>query len=105
MRALFAKLERAAPTDETILLLGESGTGKELLAHAIHDASGRRAAPFEIFDCSAVAATLVEAELFGYKRGAFTGAVADSAGVLERAGDGTLFIDELGELPLDLQPK
>ena len=105
MRALFAKLERAAATSETVLLLGESGTGKELLARGIHDASPRRDGPFVVFDCSAVAANLVEAELFGYARGAFTGAVAHRAGLLEQAHGGTLFLDELGELPIDLQPK
>jgi transcriptional regulator with PAS, ATPase and Fis domain len=105
MRALFANLERAAQTDETIVLLGESGTGKELLARGIHDVSHRRAGPFVVFDCSAVAPTLLEAELFGYVRGAFTGAVQPHAGVFEQAHGGTLFIDELGELPADLQPK
>jgi transcriptional regulator with PAS, ATPase and Fis domain len=105
MRALFAKLERAAATTETLLLLGESGTGKEVLAKAIHAASGRRDEPFVVFDCSAVAPSLVEAELFGVARGAFTGAATARAGLLEEAHGGTLFIDEIGELPLDLQPK
>ncbi|KYF89250.1 AAA family ATPase [Sorangium cellulosum] len=105
MRALFAQLERAAATSETILLLGESGTGKEVLARAIHAASPRRDGPLVVVDCSAVAPSLVEAELFGHARGAFTGAVAPHAGLLEQADGGTLFIDELGELPLDLQPK
>jgi DNA-binding NtrC family response regulator len=105
MRALFARLEAAAATNETVLLLGESGTGKELLAHAIHDASARRDGPFVVFDCSAVAPTLVESELFGVVRGAFTGADRDRAGILEQADGGTLFLDEVGELALDLQPK
>jgi transcriptional regulator with PAS, ATPase and Fis domain len=105
MRALFANLERAAETDETIVLLGESGTGKELLARGIHDISPRRAGPFVVFDCSAVAPTLLEAELFGYMKGAFTGAVHAHPGVFEQAHGGTLFIDELGELPSELQPK
>jgi two-component system, NtrC family, response regulator GlrR len=105
MRALFAALERAAQTDETVVLLGESGTGKELLARGIHDVSPRRGGPFVVFDCSAVAASLAEAELFGYVKGAFTGAVAAHAGVFEQAHGGTLFIDELGELPTELQPK
>lgn len=105
MRAMFARLERAAPTMETILLLGESGTGKELLARGIHDASPRKDAPFVVFDCSAVAANLIEAELFGYVKGAFTGAAQNRAGLLEQAHGGTLFIDEVGELPLELQPK
>jgi len=105
MRALFANLERAAQTDETIVLLGESGTGKELLARGIHDVSRRAAGPFIVFDCAAIAPTLLEAELFGYVRGAFTGAVQPHAGVFEQAHGGTLFIDELGELPAELQPK
>ncbi len=105
MRALFARLERASAATETILLLGESGTGKELLARGIHDASPRRGGPFVVFDCGAVAPGLVEAELFGYLKGAFTGAAQARAGLLEEASSGTLFIDELGELPLELQPK
>lgn len=105
MRALFARLERAAPTAETILLLGESGTGKELLARAIHEASPRSSGPFVVFDCSAVAPTLVEAELFGHTKGAFTGAQKPRAGLFEEANGGTLFIDEVGELPLEIQPK
>ncbi len=105
MRALFALLQRAALTHETVLLLGESGTGKELLARAIHDASPRAAGPFAVFDCSAVVPTLVEAELFGYVKGAFTGANNNTPGLFEQARGGTVFIDELGELPLDLQPK
>jgi transcriptional regulator with PAS, ATPase and Fis domain len=105
MRALFSRLEMGAATDETILLLGESGTGKELLAKAIHDASPRRDAPFRVFDCSAIAPTLIEAELFGVVKGAFTGAVADRPGMLEVTHGGTLFLDEIGELPVDLQPK
>lgn len=105
MRALFAQLERAAPTDATVLLCGETGTGKELLARAIHDASSRRAGPFEVLDCAAVAPALLEAELFGWTRGAFTGATSARDGLLVRANGGTLFIDELGELPLELQPK
>ncbi|WP_438001517.1 sigma 54-interacting transcriptional regulator [Sorangium sp. So ce185] len=105
MRALFARLERAAPTDETLLLLGESGTGKEVLARAIHARSRRKDGPFVVVDCGAIAPNLVESELFGHARGAFTGAAAARPGLLEQASGGTLFIDEIGELPLDLQPK
>ena len=105
MRALFARLQVAAKTSETILLLGESGTGKELLARGIHEASGRGERPFVVFDCSAVAPNLIEAELFGAVRGAFTGATTDRSGMLAHAEDGTLLLDEIGELPLDLQPK
>lgn len=105
MRALFAKLERASATAETILLLGESGTGKEVLARAVHESSPRKSAPFVVLDCGAVSPSLLEAELFGHTRGAFTGAANARAGLLEEAGHGTLFIDEIGEMPLDLQPK
>jgi two-component system, NtrC family, response regulator GlrR len=105
MRAMFARLERAAHADEPVLLLGESGTGKELLAQAIHQASPRRDGPFVVFDCGALAPSLVEAELFGYEKGAFSGANSARVGILESAHGGTLFLDELGELPLDLQPK
>jgi DNA-binding NtrC family response regulator len=105
MRTLFARLERAAATEQTLLLLGESGTGKEVLARAIHEHSPRRNGPFVVFDCGAVTANLLESELFGYTRGAFTGAAGVRPGLLEDANGGTLFIDEIGELPLDLQPK
>jgi transcriptional regulator with PAS, ATPase and Fis domain len=105
MRALFAGLEKAAQTNEPILMLGESGTGKELLAQAIHQASPRREGPFVVFDCGAVAPSLVESELFGHEKGAFSGAHASRTGLVQAAHGGTLFLDELGELPLDLQPK
>jgi DNA-binding NtrC family response regulator len=105
MRRLFALLARIAPTDLTVTLIGETGTGKDVLAHAIHDVSPRRAGPFVVFDCAAVPPSLIESELFGHEKGAFTGAVAARAGVFERAHGGTLFIDEIGELPLELQPK
>ncbi len=105
MRAMFARLVRAAASEETVLLLGESGTGKELLARAIHERSKRSAGPFVVLDCSALAPTLVETELFGHARGAFTGALQVREGVFEQAGGGTVFIDEIGELPMDLQPK
>jgi transcriptional regulator with GAF, ATPase, and Fis domain len=105
MRELFADLARIAPTDVTLLIEGETGTGKELVAESVHRESHRGGGPFVVFDCSAVAPTLAESELFGHERGAFTGAVASRAGVFEQADGGTIFLDELGELPRDLQPK
>jgi len=105
MREVFTLLNRLAPTEITITLIGETGTGKDVLARAIHNASMRAAAPFAVFDCGAVAPNLVESELFGHERGSFTGALANYAGAFERANGGTIFLDEIGELPLDLQPK
>jgi transcriptional regulator with GAF, ATPase, and Fis domain len=105
MRRVFAIIERIAPTDNSVLIEGETGTGKELAAEAIHDESRRSSGPFVVFDCSSVSASLIESELFGHVRGAFTGAVADRPGAFEAASGGTLFLDEIGELPLDLQPK
>ncbi len=105
MRELFADLERIARTDVMLLIEGETGTGKDLVAESVHRASSRAERPYVVFDCGAVAPTLVESELFGHERGAFTGAVAARQGVFEQADGGTLFLDELGELPKDLQPK
>jgi transcriptional regulator with GAF, ATPase, and Fis domain len=105
MRRVFTVLSRAAPGNATILLLGETGTGKDVLARAVHQESGRRDAPFEVVDCGAISKELIESELFGHERGAFTGASEARAGAFERVGKGTLFLDEIGELPLDLQPK
>jgi transcriptional regulator with GAF, ATPase, and Fis domain len=105
MREIFAVLERVAPTDVTVLVEGESGTGKELVARSIHAASARASKPYVVFDCGAVPAELAESELFGHKRGAFSGAVSDRIGAFARADGGTLCLDELGELPIDLQPK
>ena len=105
MRQVFTLIERVAPTDTTVLIEGETGTGKELVAEAIHDESRRAEKPFIVFDCSAIAASLVESELFGHTKGAFTGAVGDRIGAFEAADGGTLFLDELGELPIDMQPK
>jgi len=105
MRELFAVLERVASTDYTLLIEGETGTGKDLVAESVHQESARRAAEFVVFDCGATAANLIESELFGHERGAFTGAVAARAGLFEQAAGGTLFLDELGELPKELQPK
>jgi DNA-binding NtrC family response regulator len=105
MRALFSTLEKAAATDATILIEGETGTGKEATAESIHQASRRRDGPFVVVDCGAIPAQLLESELFGSERGAFTGAVANRAGAFETASGGTIFLDEIGELQLDLQPK
>lgn len=105
MRDLFARIERVAPTSVSVLLTGESGTGKELAAQTIHELSGRRTEPFVAVNCGAIPATLVEAELFGYERGSFTGAVRSQAGYFERAGRGTLFLDEAAEMPLEMQVK
>ncbi|MBX5484872.1 MAG: sigma 54-dependent Fis family transcriptional regulator [Myxococcaceae bacterium] len=105
MQQLFGVLERAAPTDSTVLLLGETGTGKEVIAESIHQASPRRNKPFVVVDCGAVAANLIESELFGHTRGAFSGAVTERKGAFLEADGGTVFLDEIGELPLDLQPR
>ncbi len=105
MRFVFSVLERAAPTEATVLLQGETGTGKEVLARAIHKESTRAERPFVVVDCGAVSYQLIESELFGHERGAFTGAVAARVGAFELAEGGTLFLDEIGELPLDVQPK
>ncbi len=105
MRRVFYALERSARTDFTLLLLGETGTGKELLAWAIHQHSARKNRPFVVVDCGAMAPSVVESELFGHARGAFTGAANERKGMLLAAHGGTLFLDEIGELPLEVQPK
>jgi two-component system response regulator GlrR len=105
MRQLFALLERAAASDATVLIEGETGTGKEVSAVAIHESSPRRNGPFIVVDCGAIPAQLLESELFGYEKGAFTGAVSARMGAFEAANGGTIFLDEIGELSLDLQPK
>ena len=105
MRELYAVIGRAAPTDVTVLIEGETGTGKELVARALHEQSPRAGGPFVVLDCGAVHASLLESEIFGHERGAFTGAHARRIGLLEEANQGTLFIDEVGELPIELQPK
>jgi DNA-binding NtrC family response regulator len=105
MRRIFALLGRLAQTDLTITLIGETGTGKDVLARAVHEVSPRAAGPFVVFDCAAVPPSLIESELFGHEKGAFTNAIAARAGVFERGHGGTVFIDEIGELPLELQPK
>lgn len=105
MRELQRLIDRIAPTDKPVLILGESGTGKELVARAIQERSQRAAAPFVVINCAALPESLVESELFGHEKGAFTGAVARKDGLFEVADGGTLFVDEIGELPLTLQPK
>jgi len=105
MKEVYGILERIAPTDVTVLLEGETGTGKELAARAIHANSRRANGPFIVFDCGAVAPNLIESELFGHEKGAFTDAVKARQGAFELADNGTIFLDEIGELSLDLQPK
>jgi DNA-binding NtrC family response regulator len=105
MRKVFEIVERVAKTDVTVLIEGESGTGKELVAKGIHFASSRKNKPFIAINCAAIPETLIEAELFGYKRGAFTGATAESKGKFEEANGGTLFLDEISAMPIQLQPK
>ncbi|HTQ45995.1 MAG TPA: sigma 54-interacting transcriptional regulator [Polyangiaceae bacterium] len=105
MRRLYAALERLAPTDTTLLVEGETGTGKDVLARSLHAASTRAAGAFVAVDCGAIPENLVESELFGHVRGAFTGAVGDRKGVFEEAHGGTLFLDEIGEMPIAMQPK
>ncbi|MCX7550895.1 sigma 54-interacting transcriptional regulator [Xanthomarina sp. F2636L] len=102
---LLSEVEKVAPTTATVLLLGESGTGKELLARAIHNTSLRNNKPLIKVNCSAIPRELIESELFGHKKGSFTGAITDKIGKFELADGGTLFLDEIGELPLDMQPK
>jgi transcriptional regulator with GAF, ATPase, and Fis domain len=105
MRELFAKLELSAASDATVLLEGESGTGKEIVAESLHERSSRADGPFVVVDCAALPAGLIESELFGHEKGAFTGATAARAGAFEAASGGTLFLDEVGELPLELQQR
>src|SRR5438445_1616749 len=100
-----AEVERVAPTDSTVLVLGETGTGKELIARAIHNISPRCGRPFIKLNGAAIPGDLLESELFGYEKGAFTGAFAQKIGRFEMADTGTLFLDEIGDLPLALQPK
>jgi transcriptional regulator with GAF, ATPase, and Fis domain len=105
MRKLYAVLEKVAPTDATVLVQGETGTGKELVARSVHEASKRADGPFVTVDCGAIAESLIETELFGHVKGAFSGASSDREGLVAMADGGTLFLDEVGELPWALQPK
>jgi transcriptional regulator with GAF, ATPase, and Fis domain len=105
LRSVLAEVERVAPTDSTVLIQGETGTGKELIARAIHNISARCGRPFVKLNCSAIPFDLLESELFGHEKGAFTGAVAQKIGRFEMADTGTLFLDEIGDIPLGLQPK
>ncbi len=105
LQAVFEQVERVAPTNATVLIQGETGTGKELIAHAIHSASSRRGRPFVKLNCAAIPLDLLESELFGHEKGAFTGAIAQRIGRFQLADKGTLFLDEVGDIPLALQPK
>ena len=105
LREVLQLVEMVAPSDSTVLLLGETGTGKELLAHAIHNRSRRYKQAFVKLNCAAIPSGLLESELFGHERGAFTGAITQKIGRLELADLGTLFLDEIGDIPLELQPK
>ena len=105
LESVLAEVERVAPTDSTVLVLGETGTGKELIARAIHSSSPRCGRPFVRLNCAAIPFGLLESELFGHEKGAFTGAIAQKIGRFELADEGTLFLDEVGDIPLALQPK
>src|SRR6201987_4157263 len=105
LKSVLAEVKRVAPTDSTVLVLGETGTGKELIARAIHNLSPRRGYPFIRLNCAAIPFDLLESELFGHEKGAFTGAFVQKIGRFEMADKGTLFLDEIGDIPLPLQPK
>jgi formate hydrogenlyase transcriptional activator len=105
LEAVLEQVERVAPTDSTVLIQGETGTGKELIARAIHNISSRCGRPFIKLNCAAIPFDLLESELFGHEKGAFTGAIAQKVGRFEMADKGTLFLDEVGDIPLALQPK
>jgi formate hydrogenlyase transcriptional activator len=105
LQSVLAEIKRVAATDSTVLVLGETGTGKDLIAHAIHDLSSRSCRPFVSLSCAAIPLDLLESELFGHEKGAFTGAIAQKIGRFEMADTGTLFLDEIGDLPPALQPK
>jgi formate hydrogenlyase transcriptional activator len=105
LKTVIENIQIVAPADSSVLILGETGTGKELIAHAIHDLSPRRNYPFIKVNCAAIPSGLLESELFGHEKGAFTGAIAQKIGRFELAHKGTLFLDEIGDIPLELQPK
>jgi formate hydrogenlyase transcriptional activator len=105
LEVVLEQVERVAPTDSTVLIQGETGTGKELIAHAIHNISSRCGRPFVRLNCAAIPLDLLESELFGHEKGAFTGAIAQKMGRFELADKGTLFLDEVGDIPSGLQPK
>ena len=104
LRHVLNLVETVAPRDSTVLLLGETGTGKELIARAIHERSRRRDRTLVKLNCAAIPSGLLESELFGHERGAFTGAIAQKIGRLELADQGTLFLDEVGDIPIEIQP-
>ena len=104
MRELFARLDKLAKSSATVLITGETGVGKELVAESLHEYSDRSNGPFEVIDCGSIPQNLIESQLFGHEKGAFTGATSSFAGVFERADRGTVFLDEIGELPLGMQP-
>ena len=105
LESVLAEVERVAPTNSTVLILGETGTGQELIARAVHNISARCGRPFVKLNCAAIPFDLLESELFGHEKGAFSGAVAQKIGRFELADQGTLFLDEIGDIPLALQPK
>jgi formate hydrogenlyase transcriptional activator len=105
LEAVLEKVERVAPTTSTVMIQGETGTGKELIAKAIHNISPRYDRPFVSVNCAAIPLDLLESELFGHERGAFTGAISQKVGRFELADKGTIFLDEVGDTPLPLQPK
>src|SRR5215831_4347301 len=105
LKFVLSEVGRVAPTDSTVLVLGETGTGKEVIARAIHNLSARCGCPFVKVNCAAIPFDLLESELFGHEKGAYTGAIAQKLGRFEMADTGTVFLDEIGDLPLALQPK
>jgi len=105
MREVFGLLKKVAPMDVSVIVTGETGTGKELVARALHDESPRRKGPFVVLDCGSIPENLIESELFGHEKGAFTGATSSREGAFERADGGTIFLDEIGELRIDMQPR